>query len=169
MALPAGRRGIRANLVKSDGSIDNSSIEDDISELEEMIDADHLALTALSSRLDTNIVKTASLEAALNAINSESEPLFKYKEYRYDYTNLPANGDLTVTATQLNFERPEGYTPISTNMYITDKASVLVRYINVSAQESSNVVALHNIASTAQSGYFRMRVIFVRTNLLKGF
>ena len=74
-----------------------------------------------------------------------------------------------ITAAQLGLERPDGYTPISTNMYITDKASVLVRYINTSAQDNQNAVALHNTASSVQSGYFRMRVIFAKTSLLKAF
>ncbi len=110
-----------------------------------------------------------SLNNGLMDIHSSSEPLFKYHEYRYDYTGLAAGGDLMIKASQLGLVRPDGYTPISTNMYITDKASVLVRYINTKAQNDDNAVALRNTASSAQTGYFRMRVIFAKTSLFKGF
>ena len=136
MALPAGRRGIRANLVKSDGSIDNSSIEDEISDLEE----------------------------DLTELNGVLGSLLGFKVYNVEYT-ITANGSIALGWTQLGISEIDGYKIVGLRAIdVGNTEGVVLRSANPAHQTST--IKLRNLTSSAITATASISILFAKTSCI---
>ena len=136
MALPAGRRGIRANLVKSDGSIDNSSIEDEISDLEE----------------------------DLTELNGVLSSLLGFKVFSASYT-IDANAGMALGWTQLGVSIPEGYSIVGMRAVdVGNTEGVVLRSANPAHQTST--IKLRNLTSSAITATASISILFAKTSCI---
>lgn len=79
------------------------------------------------------------------------------KDYSYAYTNLTGNTTLTITASQLGFVTPTGYTPVG--VVTVDSGHVAVELERVSGYLDNRI---RNVSSSLQSGTYAMRVAYVK-------
>ena len=112
----------------------------------------------------------AQARANINAADADelttlSGKVVKYiKSYSRAY-EIAANGDVTITASQLGTSSPPsgGYIPVGVAAWNTGSPDVLVRGLSaIDTTAGNNVVWLHNTASSAKSGTFNISVLYLK-------
>ena len=97
--------------------------------------------------------------------SSYGAPLFVYKQYSAGY-EITANGNKNISANDLSYTRPTGYTPLSANQVTSGNSNVLIRTIDTSAAGSNPVLAVHNVSGSAVSATASIRILFVNSSVL---
>jgi len=90
---------------------------------------------------------------------------FLSQKYSYAYSSLASNGVLNITATNLKYTVPDGYTPFSFTQYATGNANVAVARIY--PRSTGTVVTLRNRGSSAVSATFSITITFVPIDLVE--
>ena len=91
--------------------------------------------------------------------------LFVMKYFTYDYS-ISGNSNDSFNQTELNFSVPTGYEVFAIQEFHTSNSYITVSNIY---PNPDNVVQVRvrNVSSSAQSGTFGMRVIFIRTGFVE--
>ena len=93
----------------------------------------------------------------MNSVIKQTSMNVIYKDYSYDYSNLGANTSLVITAAQMGFVNPTGYTPIG--VVTVESGHIAVVLERTSAYLDQRI---RNISSSNQSGRYAMRIAYIK-------
>lgn len=97
------------------------------------------------------------LKEWINKVTNRLDTPVIVKDYSYSYSNLTGSTSLTITAAQMGFSTPTGYTPVG--VVTVDSGHVAVELERVSAYLDNRI---RNVSGSNQSGTYAMRVAYVK-------
>lgn len=98
-----------------------------------------------------------NVKKMLTKIANSLTSLVVIKDYSYAYSNLSGSTSLTITAEQMNFSTPSGYTPVG--VLTVDSGHAAVELERVSGYLDNKI---RNVSGSTQSGTYAMRVVYVK-------
>lgn len=88
---------------------------------------------------------------------------FLVQEFQSESITIGANGALNVTANTMNYQIPNGYTPIAIAGWYTGSNDTFARSIEIASQGGQSFCVLRNVSSTAFTGTFKTKILFIKT------
>lgn len=119
-----------------------------------------------ASMLPVSAGSSTSTAEALDAKQSKATlrtDNFLVQDFQSDSITIGANGALNVTANTMNYQIPNGYTPIAIAGWYTGSNDTFARSIEITAQGAQSFCVLRNVGNTAFTGTFKTKVLFIKT------
>ena len=112
-----------------------------------------------------NLVTTAKTDtvSAINEVATDLRggTLFKLVQYNASYT-ASASASATLTASDFDASAPTGYIPIAVVQVGTGNGNVALRYVNVEATGSSNMIGMRNVSTGSISASASIKILYVK-------
>lgn len=103
----------------------------------------------------------------LDIAREELAEAFIIKEYSCAYTNLAADGVLSITGTMFHAGNPAGYTPVGVRRATSGHVSGVITAIIGSNTGGNPMLNIKNTHTAAISGTATITVVYVRTRYIK--
>jgi hypothetical protein len=111
-------------------------------------------------------LSATDVQAAIDAINSTSAPLFYLGTYSYTAASVGAGENITISRTNFSISYPSGYVPIAIGKVGVSKAGYNITSFNVSGV--SSVLSVRNGTSAAIANTtFSIDIIYVKSNFVQ--
>lgn len=123
-------------------------VNDSITDLDETVNG---RIDTLSSSVDTRI----------GALNDAIAVLVK--TYTYNAA-IEANGNLNLSANNLNMSGVAGYTPIAIRSMSSGNGNIYIRHIDLSASGGGIVASLHNVSSGSSVANFNLQIAYIKSS-----
>lgn len=114
----------------------------------------------LSSLVTTD---KSNVVSAINEVATDLRggTLFKLVQYNASYT-AAASASATLTASDFDASAPTGYIPIAVVQVGTGNGNVALRYVNVEATGSSNMIGMRNVSTGSISASASIKILYVK-------
>lgn len=106
----------------------------------------------------------SALNGNMDIVDANLGYLFIRKTYSYDYSNLAAGSNLSISANDFEVSTPSGYTPAGIVYYHTGNGNVYAYTVSSSATGTSSMMRIHNNAgSSAVSNTATITILYIKT------